>query len=88
MSAVTSSRRWVTILLLGALLGLSLSGLVGCGGDKEIDPYVYGSLRGVTTGAVRDTVGRVFLLIDGLSMRKGSGPRCTQKSQSLACVIE
>ncbi len=58
MPAVSSSRRWVAVLLLGVLAGLILAGIVGCGGKKEIDPYAYASLRAVMHG---DTLSNDFL---------------------------
>jgi hypothetical protein len=58
MSAVNSSRRWASILMLGVLAGLTVTGLVGCGGEEEVDPYVYASLRAVTRG---DTLSDNFL---------------------------
>jgi hypothetical protein len=58
MSVVLSSRRWTTYLLCGLLAGLTLTALVGCGGEKEVDPYAYASLRAVTRG---DTLSDNFL---------------------------
>ena len=58
MSAVSVPRRWVLPLLLGVLISLTFSGLVGCGEKQEIDPYVYTSLRAVMQG---DTLSPGFL---------------------------
>ncbi len=58
MSFVTSSRRRALLLLLGLLAGLLVLALAGCGGKKEVDPYVYASLRAVTRG---DTLSPGFL---------------------------
>jgi hypothetical protein len=57
MSVVSSSRRWA-LLLLVPLGSLTIAGLMGCGGEKEVDPYVYASLRGVIDG---DTLSNNFL---------------------------
>ncbi len=53
-----SPRRFAALFLLGALAGLFLIGLVGCGGEEEVDPYVYASLRQVMEG---DTLSPNFL---------------------------
>lgn len=57
MSVVSSARRWA-LLLMVLLGGVTLAGLVGCGGEKEADPYVYASLRSVIEG---DTLSNDFL---------------------------
>ncbi len=58
MSVVISSRRWISYVLLGILASLTITGIVGCGGKEEVDPYVYASLRAVTRG---DTLSDNFL---------------------------
>lgn len=58
MSVVSSSCRRVSLLVLGMLVSVSLFALVGCGGEKEVDPYVYSSLRSVMQG---DTLSYDFL---------------------------
>jgi hypothetical protein len=45
-------------MLLGVLVSLSVAGIVGCGGQKEVDPYVYDSLRRIMFG---DTLSHNFL---------------------------
>ncbi|MFH1844497.1 MAG: hypothetical protein ABIF77_14960 [bacterium] len=60
MSVVASLRRRASFVLLGVLASLCLSGLVGCGGDEEVDPYVYASLQDVMSGTVLDTLSRDF----------------------------
>lgn len=57
MFGVSSPRRWVPVLMLG-LLAVTLFGLAGCGGKKDVDPYVYDSLRRITRG---DTLSVGFL---------------------------
>ena len=57
MFGVASPRRWVFALLLG-LLAVTFFGLAGCGGEEEVDPYVFDSLRRVTRG---DTLSIGFL---------------------------
>lgn len=57
MFGVASLRRWVPVLLLG-LMTVSFFGLAGCGGEEEVDPYVYDSLRRITRG---DTLSVGFL---------------------------
>ncbi len=57
MFGVSSPRRWVSSLLLG-LLAVSLFGMVGCGEEEVVDPYVYDSLRRITRG---DTLSTNFL---------------------------
>ncbi len=57
MFGVSTLRRWVPVILLG-LLAVTLVGLTGCGGKKEVDPYVYDSLRRVICG---DTLSTNFL---------------------------
>jgi hypothetical protein len=44
-----SLRRWITVVLVGVLASFVLTGLVGCS-KKEVDPYVYDSLRRVMYG--------------------------------------
>ena len=58
MSAVRFSRRWASVLLVGVLACFTVAGIVGCGGQKEVDPYVYTSLRSVMFG---DTLSHDFL---------------------------
>lgn len=58
MSVKRSLRSRVPMLLLGALAVLTVLSLVGCGGKKEVDPYVYASLKAVTRG---DTLSKSFL---------------------------
>lgn len=58
MSAVSVPRRWALPLLLGALISLTFTGLVGCGKEQEVDPYVYTTLRAVMHG---DTLSPGFL---------------------------
>jgi hypothetical protein len=58
MSAVRFSRSWASGLLLGVLACFTVASIVGCGGKKEIDPYVYTSLRSVMFG---DTLSHDFL---------------------------
>lgn len=80
MFGVSSPRRWVPVLMLG-LLAVTLFGLVGCGGEEEVDPYVYDSLRRVTRG---DTLSTNFLFeidapkfeyVDGnVALVRGQGP--------------
>jgi len=53
-------RRWASLVMLGLLASLTLFGLVGCGEEEEVDPYVYASLRQIMTGAVLDTASRNF----------------------------
>ncbi len=57
MFGVSSTRRWVSVMLLGLLL-VTFVGLAGCGKKEEVDPYVYDSLRRVTRG---DTLTATFL---------------------------
>jgi hypothetical protein len=57
MSASTSSRRPTAFLLAVLLAGPMVIGLTGCG-EKEVDPYVYASLRAVSRG---DTLSFNFL---------------------------
>lgn len=60
----SSSRRLALLIPVGLLAGLSVVGLVGCGGGEveqvEQNPYVHATLTQIMTGAVRDTVGRAF----------------------------
>lgn len=56
----SSSRRWVLLVLVVLLAGVTALSTVGCGKKEQLDPYVYASLRQVMTGAVLDTVGRQF----------------------------
>lgn len=58
MSVKRSLRSRVPLLLLGVLAVLTVVSLAGCGGKKEIDPYVYASLRAITRG---DTLSKGFL---------------------------
>ena len=58
MFAVSSPRRWVSVLVLGLLSGLTLFSLIGCGGKEEVDPYVYDSVRRIMDG---DTLSVGFL---------------------------
>ena len=57
MFGVSTLRRWVPVIMLG-LLAVALFGLTGCGGKKEVDPYVYDSLRRIMYG---DTLSTNFL---------------------------
>jgi hypothetical protein len=54
------SRRWASWLMIGSLTILVLAGMVGCGEEEVVDPYLYASLNAVMKGAVRDTVSRNF----------------------------
>jgi hypothetical protein len=60
----SSSRRLALLVPAGLLAGLTVAGLIGCGGGEveevEVNPYVHATLTQVMTGAVRDTVGRAF----------------------------
>lgn len=58
MFAVSSSLRRASFSLLMALAAAALVGLAGCGGDKEVDPYVYTTLERVMDG---DTLSANFL---------------------------
>lgn len=58
MFAVSSPRRWVSVLMLGLLSGLMFLGMIGCGGKEEVDPYVYDSVSRVMNG---DTLSVGFL---------------------------
>ena len=58
MFAVSSSLRRAPYLLLLALTATALVGLAGCGGDKEVDPFVYTTLERVMSG---DTLSTDFL---------------------------
>ncbi len=58
MSLKRSMRSRVSLMLLGILAALTVLSLAGCGGKKEVDPYVYASLRAVTRG---DTLSKNFL---------------------------
>jgi len=58
MFAVSSSPRRASYSLLLALAVAALVGLAGCGGDKEVDPYVYTTLERVMAG---DTLSTGFL---------------------------
>jgi len=58
MLSRSSSLRRAPSLLLLALVGLTLAGLAGCGGDKEVDPFVYTTLSRVMDG---DTLSNNFL---------------------------
>lgn len=53
-----SPRSLAALLALVAVAGLTALGLAGCGGEKEVDPYVYASLRQVMDG---DTLSDNFL---------------------------
>jgi hypothetical protein len=46
------------LLLLGVVVAFTVLSIAGCGGKKEVDPYVYASLRAVTRG---DTLSKNFL---------------------------
>ncbi len=66
MFGVSTLRRWVPVLMLG-LLALTLLGLAGCGGKKEVDPYVYDSLRRITRGdtlSALDAEGKPYWLFE------------------------
>jgi hypothetical protein len=60
----SSSRRLALLITAGLFAGLTIVGLVGCGGgevEKEQQiPYVHATVTQIMTGAVRDTVGRAF----------------------------
>jgi hypothetical protein len=60
----SSSRRLALLVPAGLLAGLSVVGLIGCGGgeveEAQVNPYVHATLTQVMTGAVLDTVGRAF----------------------------
>jgi hypothetical protein len=60
----SSPRRWVSLILAGSLAGVALLVLGGCEvkrpPEKHIDPYVPTTVRAIMTGAVQDTVGRIF----------------------------
>jgi len=58
MFAVSPSPRRASNPLLLALAVAVLAGLAGCGGDKEVDPYVYTTLERVMSG---DTLSTDFL---------------------------
>lgn len=58
MFAVSSSPRRASYPILLALAAAALVGLAGCGGDKEVDPYVYTTLERVMAG---DTLSADFL---------------------------
>lgn len=58
MFSRSSSPRQVMTLMLLAIAALTLAGLAGCGGKKEVDPYVYTTLNRVMDG---DTLSTNFL---------------------------
>ncbi len=58
MFSRSSSMRRVSILMLLAIAALTLAGLAGCGGKKDVDPYVYTTLNRVMDG---DTLSNNFL---------------------------
>jgi hypothetical protein len=58
MFAVSSSPRRASYPLLLALAVAALVALAGCGGEKEVDPYVYTTLERVMSG---DTLSTDFL---------------------------
>ncbi len=58
MFSRSSSLRRASILVLLAVASLTLAGLVGCGGKKDVDPYVYTTMSRVMDG---DTTSTNFL---------------------------
>jgi len=58
MFAVPSSLHRASYPLLLALAAVAFIGLAGCGGEKEVDPYVYTTLERVMAG---DTLSNDFL---------------------------
>jgi hypothetical protein len=58
MFAVSSSLRRASYPMLLALAAVAFIGLAGCGGEKEVDPYVYTTLERVMDG---DTLSTDFL---------------------------